>query len=104
MLEFFETLFAEDVTQGGIVVEAGHGGAQRGHVEGGAFGAFDDLGNKKRLGVGVLLGGFLNVPQKSLELGDVAGTNVHGGGTQETRFAKEFGVHLGVLLALAVSV
>src|SRR5260370_20633606 len=104
MLEFFETLFAEDITQRGIVVEAGHRGAQRGHVEGGAFGASDDLGNKKRLGVGVLLGGFLNVLHKSLELGDVAGTDVHGDGTQEAGFTNGFGGSLGVLRGLAAEV
>src|SRR5260370_31239897 len=104
MLEFFERLLAEDSTERGIVVEAGHRGAQGGHVEGGAFGAFDDLGNKKRLGVGVLLGGFLNVLHKSLELGDVAGTDVHGDGTQEAGFANEFGVSLGGLRGLAPEV
>src|SRR5216684_8458364 len=46
LLEFLETLFAEDLTHGGIVVEAAHGRAQRGDVEGGAFASFDDLRNK----------------------------------------------------------
>src|SRR5882757_9069600 len=104
LLEFLETLVAEDVAHGGIVVEAGHGGAQRGHVEGGAFGAFDDLGNKYRLGIRVLFASLLNFLNEGLEVGDVARTNVHGGGTQEAGFAKEFGVSLGVLRGLAAEV
>src|SRR5260370_20977282 len=45
LLEFFETLVAEDFTQGRIVVEATHGRAQRGHVARGAFAAFAALAN-----------------------------------------------------------
>src|SRR5260370_8830393 len=92
LLEFLETLFAEDVAQGGIVVEAAHGRAQRGDVEGGAFASFDDLGNKYRLGIRVLFAGFFHSLGKSLELGDVSGANAHSSGTQEAGPAPEVGV------------
>src|SRR5260370_24313167 len=82
LLEFFETLVAEDFTQGRIVVEATHGRAQRGHVERGAFAAFDDLGNKYRLGIRGLFAGFLHFLGKSLEISDLAGPNLPGDYTQ----------------------
>ncbi len=104
LLEFLETLLTEDVAQRGIVVEAAHGRAQRGDVEGGAFASFDDLGNKYRLGIRVLFAGFFHFLGKSLELGDVSGANVHSSGTQETGLANEFGVSFGALGGLAAEV
>src|SRR5882672_2315482 len=104
LLEFFETLFTEDFLGGGIVVEAAHGGAQGGHIEDGAFVAFDDLGNKDRGGVRILFAGFLAVLHKRLEIEDVAGADVYGGGTQEAGFANELGVGFGVLRGFAAEI
>src|SRR6267142_1117805 len=104
LLEFFEALFTEDFLGGGIVVEAAHGGAQGGHVEDGTFAAFDDLGNKDRRCVGILLGGFLGVLHERLEIRDVARADVHGGGTQEAGFANELGVGFGVLRGFAAEI
>src|SRR5260370_2531210 len=73
LLEFLETLFAEDLAHGGIVVEAAHRRAQRGDVEGGAFAAFYNLGHEYRLGIRVLFAGFLHFLGKTLELGNVPG-------------------------------
>ena len=72
LLEFLVTLRAEDFVHGGVMVEAGEGRAQRGHVEDGAFAAFHDLRNKHRLGLGVLFAGFLHFLEKSLEFDDVS--------------------------------
>src|SRR5712675_1442172 len=104
LLEFFEALFTQDFLGGGIVVEAAHGRAQGGHIEDGAFVAFDDLRDKNRGGVRILFAGFLAVLQKRLEIEDVAGADVHGGGAQEAGFANEFGVGFGVLWGFAAEV
>src|SRR6267142_444057 len=104
LLEFLEAFVTEDFLGGGIVVEAAHGGTQGGHVEDGAFAAFDDLGNKDRRCVGILLGGFLGVLHERLEIRDVARADVHGGGTQEAGFANELGVGFGVLRGFAAEV